>query len=491
MKNSCPGIAEASRLIKTKKLSPVELAKTVLEKISSLDGVINSFITVDEDAAIRAAQTAEKEAMRGEFRGPLHGIPIALKDLFAVGGMRMTCGSKILENFVPSYDSTVARKLTESGAVIIGKNNMDEFAMGSSNETSNFGPARNPWDTERVPGGSSGGCAAAVAAGLCPAAVGTDTGGSIRQPAAFCGVIGMKPTYGRVSRFGMVAFASSLDQAGPLARSVEDAAILLGAISGFDEKDSTSIDSPAPCAKDIEGGVKGMKIAVPREYFSAGVDGEVERSVRGAISDMESLGAEVTEISMPNTGYAVSAYYIIAPCEASSNLARYDGVRYGRRAENASSLEEMIVKTRSEGFGDEVKRRIMLGTHALSSGYYDAYYLKAQKVRTLISGDFKAAFEKADLIMTPTTPETAFKIGEKTDDPIRMYLSDALTIPANIAGIPAISVPCGLTKSNLPIGVQFIGRPFEESAILRAARAFESLGRFSAQEPPLLKSSGF
>ncbi len=481
MENTCPTIAEAARLIRRKELSPVELAKEALERIASLDGAINSFITVDEDAALSAAKTAEKETARGEFKSPLHGIPIALKDLFAVSGMRMTCGSKILENFVPSYDSTVARKLAEAGAVIIGKNNMDEFAMGSSNETSYFGLVRNPWDRERVPGGSSGGCAAAVAVGFCPGAVGTDTGGSIRQPAAFCGVVGMKPTYGRVSRFGMVAFASSLDQAGPFARSVEDSAILLNAIAGFDEKDSTSLDSPAPdFTANIGGGVKGMKIAVPRQYFNiGGMDGEVERSVRSAIDKMRALGAEVTEVSMPNTEYAVSAYYIIAPCEASSNLARYDGVRYGRRAENVLSLKEMTVRSRSEGFGEEVKRRIMLGTHALSSGYYDAYYLKAQKVRTLISEEFKSVFEKADVIMTPTTPEAAFKIGEKTDDPIRMYLSDALTIPANIAGIPAISVPCGVTDSGLPIGVQFIGKPFDEAGILRAAYAFEGVGRFA------------
>lgn len=485
MENTCPGIAEASRLIRAGELSPAKLTENVLERISSLDGAINSFITVDADSALRAAQTAAEEAARGRFRGPLHGIPVALKDLFAVRGMRMTCGSRILENFVPSYDSTVARKLARAGAVIIGKNNMDEFAMGSSNETSGFGPVRNPWDGERVPGGSSGGCAAAVAAGLCPGAVGTDTGGSIRQPAAFCGVVGMKPTYGRVSRFGMVAFASSLDQAGPLARSVEDAAVLLNAISGFDEKDSTSFDAPAPdCAAGIGAGVRGMKIAAPREYFGIdGMDGEVERSVRDAVRGMEDLGAEVTEISMPKTKYAVAAYYIIAPCEASSNLARYDGARYGRRAEKAASFREMAAASRSEGFGDEVKRRIMLGTHALSSGYYDAYYLKAQKVRTLIIAEFRDAFEKADMIIAPTTPEAAFRMGEKTGDPIRMYLSDALTIPANIAGLPAVSVPCGLTSSGLPIGVQFIGKPFEEAAVLRAARAFESLGRFPADFP--------
>lgn len=470
-----PGITEAAKLIRAKQLSPVELTKSLLEKISSLDGEINSFVTVDEKSALRSAETAEKEMAKGELKSPLHGIPIALKDLFAVGGMRMTCGSKILENFVPSYDSEVAKKLAEAGAVIIGKNNMDEFAMGSSNETSNFGIVRNPLDKKRVPGGSSGGCAAAVAAGLCCGAVGTDTGGSIRQPASFCGVVGMKPTYGRVSRFGMVAFASSLDQAGPLAGSVEDAAILLKAISGFDEKDSTSVDIPVPdYAAEIADGIKGLKIAVPKEYLGIdGMDAEVERSVSDAIGKMENLGAEITEISMPNTKYAVSAYYIIAPCEASSNLARYDGVRYGRRSENPSSLKEMIKKTRSEGFGDEVKRRIMLGTHALSSGYYDAYYLKAQKVRTLISGEFKSVFEKADLIMAPTTPETAFKIGEKTGDPIRMYLSDALTIPANIAGLPAISVPCGRTEAGLPVGVQFIGKPFDETGVLRAAYNFE------------------
>ena len=485
MKDRFPGIAEAARLIETGEASPTDLVRAAAERISALDGELNCFIGFDGEAALAAAKTAEKEIAAGGGRSPLHGVPVALKDLFAVSGMRLTCGSRILENFTPGYDSGVSERLKRAGAVIIGKNNMDEFAMGSSNETSYFGPVKNPWDTGRVPGGSSGGCAAAVAAGMCSGSVGTDTGGSIRQPAAFCGVVGMKPTYGRVSRFGMVAFASSLDQAGPLARSVEDAAILLGAISGFDEKDSTSRDTPVPdFLAELNGGVRGLKIAAPREYFSiGGMDGEVESCVRAALKDMESLGAEIVDISMPHTGYAVSAYYVIAPCEASSNLARYDGVRYGRRAGGADSLEEMIVRSRTGGFGEEVKRRIMLGTHALSSGYYDAYYLKAQKVKTLINEEFNAAFEKADLIMTPTAPEAAFKLGEKTDDPIRMYLSDALTIPANIAGIPAISVPCGLTKSGLPIGAQIIGKRFEEQTVLRAARALESTGRFDGLHP--------
>lgn len=490
MKDNFPGIAEAARLIKTGGASPVDLARAAAERVSALDGELNCFVGFDGEAAIAAAKAAEKEIAAGGIKSPLHGVPVALKDLFAVKGMRLTCGSKILENFVPGYDSGVAERLKNAGAVIIGKNNMDEFAMGSSNETSYFGPVKNPWDTARVPGGSSGGCAAAVAAQMCCGAVGTDTGGSIRQPAAFCGVVGMKPTYGRVSRFGMVAFASSLDQAGPLARSVEDAAILLGAISGFDEKDSTSRDISVPdlsapdFAAGINDGIKGLKIAVPAEYFNiGGMDGEVETCVRAALKDMESLGAEIVDISMPNTGYAVSAYYVIAPCEASSNLARYDGVRYGRRAEGADSLEEMITASRSEGFGEEVKRRIMLGTHALSSGYFDAYYLKAQKVKTLINGEFNAAFEKADLIMTPTAPEAAFKLGEKTGDPIKMYLSDALTIPANIAGVPAISVPCGLTKQGLPIGAQIIGKRFDEQTVIRAARALESTGRFDGIRP--------
>ena len=485
MKDRFPGIAEAARLIKAGEASPTDLVRTAAERIAGIDGELNCFIGFDADAALAAAKIAEKEIAAGGARGALHGVPVALKDLFAVSGMPLTCGSRILENFVPGYDSGVAERLRRAGAVIIGKNNMDEFAMGSSNETSYFGAVKNPWDTARVPGGSSGGCAAAVAAEMCCGAVGTDTGGSIRQPAAFCGVVGMKPTYGRVSRFGMVAFASSLDQAGPLARSVEDAAILLGAISGFDEKDSTSRDTPAPdLLAELNGGVRGLKIAAPREYFNiGGMDGEVENCVREALKDMESLGAEIVDISMPNTGYAVSAYYVIAPCEASSNLARYDGVRYGRRAGDAQSLEEMIVKSRSEGFGEEVKRRIMLGTHALSSGYYDAYYLKAQKVKTLITEEFYTAFEKADLIMTPTAPEAAFKLGEKTGDPIKMYLSDALTIPANIAGVPAISVPCGLTKSGLPIGAQIIGRRFDEQTVIRAARALESTGRFDGLRP--------
>ena len=461
----------------------MELTELFLERISAEDGKINSYITVWEKAAVEAARKAEKQISEGNYLGPLHGVPIALKDIFVTKNSRTTCGSKMLRDFVAPYNSTVAEKLLASGSVILGKNNMDEFAMGSSNETSYFGPVKNPWDTDRVPGGSSGGSAAATVANLCVASVGTDTGGSIRQPGSLCGVVGMKPTYGRVSRFGMIAFASSLDQAGPIAKTVEDAAIILSSIAGYDPLDSTSVNLPtADYSNALSADIKGLRVGIPKEYFVSGMDPEVEKSVREAITKLETLGAEIVEISLPHSRYAVSTYYIIAPSEASSNLARYDGVRYTYRCENTETLRDLFFRSRSEGFGDEVKRRIMLGTYALSTGYYDAYYLKAQKARTLIIRDFEDAWEKVDVIASATSPETAFGIGEKTDDPLKMYLSDVLTIPCNIAGLPGISVPCGFSSEKLPIGLQIMGKPFDEQTVLNAAYAYEQSTKWYEKE---------
>ena len=476
-------IKETATLIEKREASPVELAELFLERISAEDGKINSYITVWEKAAVEAARKAEKQISEGNYLGPLHGVPIALKDIFVTKDSRTTCGSKMLRDFVAPYNSTVAERLLASGSVILGKNNMDEFAMGSSNETSYFGPVNNPWDTDRVPGGSSGGSAAATAANLCVASVGTDTGGSIRQPGSLCGVVGMKPTYGRVSRFGMIAFASSLDQAGPIAKTVEDAAIILSSIAGYDPLDSTSVNLPTTdYASALSTDIKGLRVGIPKEYFVSGMDPEVEKSVREAITKLETLGAEIVEISLPHSRYAVSTYYIIAPSEASSNLARYDGVRYTYRCENTETLRDLFFRSRSEGFGDEVKRRIMLGTYALSTGYYDAYYLKAQKARTLIIRDFEDAWEKVDVIASATSPETAFGIGEKTDDPLKMYLSDVLTIPCNIAGLPGISVPCGFSSEKLPIGLQIMGKPFDEQTVLNAAYAYEQSTKWYEKE---------
>ncbi len=476
-------IKETAGLIERREASPVELTELFLERIFAEDGKINSYITVWEKAAVEAARKAEKQISEGNYLGPLHGVPIALKDIFVTKDSRTTCGSKMLRDFVAPYNSTVAERLLASGSVILGKNNMDEFAMGSSNETSYFGPVNNPWDTDRVPGGSSGGSAAATAANLCVASVGTDTGGSIRQPGSLCGVVGMKPTYGRVSRFGMIAFASSLDQAGPIAKTVEDAAIILSSIAGYDPLDSTSVNLPTTdYANALSADIKGLRVGIPKEYFVSGMDPEVEKSVREAITKLETLGAKIVEISLPHSRYAVSTYYIIAPSEASSNLARYDGVRYTYRCENAETLRDLFFRSRSEGFGDEVKRRIMLGTYALSTGYYDAYYLKAQKARTLIIRDFEDAWGKVDVIASATSPETAFGIGEKTDDPLKMYLSDVLTIPCNIAGLPGISVPCGFSSEKLPIGLQIMGKPFDEQTVLNAAYAYEQSTKWYEKE---------
>ncbi|MDT8317036.1 MAG: Asp-tRNA(Asn)/Glu-tRNA(Gln) amidotransferase subunit GatA [bacterium] len=476
-------IHEARKKLDNKELSSVELTKAILDRIEKTEEKINSYVTVASDEAMKGAKAADEMIASGEAK-PLTGIPLAIKDIFCTKGLRTTCSSKMLHNFVPPYDATAISRLKAAGAVLVGKTNMDEFAMGSSTETSHFRTTKNPWDITRIPGGSSGGSATSVSADQCIASLGTDTGGSIRQPASLCGIVGLKPTYGRVSRYGVIAFASSLDQVGPMTKDVEDSAILLGSIAGFDPKDSTSIKTDVPDYKAmLTGDINGLKIGVPKEYFVDGMDAGVEQAVRKSIDDMKSMGAEIVEISLPHTEYAVAVYYIVAPAEASSNLARFDGVKYGHRAPEADSLIDMYKKTRSEGFGQEVKRRIMLGTYALSAGYYDAYYLKAQKVRTLIARDFKEAFEKCDVIVTPTTPTTAFCIGEKNDDPLQMYLSDILTISCNLAGIPGISIPCGFSKEGLPIGLQILGNHFDEVTILRAAHSYEQSTAWHKERP--------
>ncbi len=450
------------------------VTEAVLGRIKAVDKKVSAYITVTEDIARKQAEEADKRFAAKKSGSPLLGIPIAVKDNMCAEGIKTTCGSKILGNFVPPYDATVVRKLKQAGYVLCGKPNMDEFAMGSSTENSGFFITKNPWDLARIPGGSSGGSAAAVAAGECIGALGSDTGGSIRQPAACCGVVGLKPTYGRVSRFGLVAFASSLDQIGPITRDVTDAALLLNVIAGHDPKDSTSADIAVPdFTKVLKKDVKGLKVGIPKEYFIEGMDPEVERAVRDAVKTLEGLGAKAVEVSLPHTAYAVATYYILATSEASSNLARYDGVKYGFRTQNPKDLMDMYVKTRSQGFGPEVKRRIMLGTYALSAGYYEAYYKKGQQVRTLIKRDFDEAFKSVDVIATPTAPTAAFKIGEKSADPLQMYLSDIFTISVNLAGIPGISIPCGFTKDNLPIGLQLLGRHFDEEKILHFAYAYE------------------
>jgi aspartyl-tRNA(Asn)/glutamyl-tRNA(Gln) amidotransferase subunit A len=452
----------------------VEITERVLGNIDRRDPLINAYLLVMREQALRKAEEVDKKIKVGKPIHPLAGIPVALKDLLCMAGTETTCASKILKGFIAPYNATVVEKLLAADAVIVGKTNLDEFAMGSSTENSAFGTTRNPWDIDRAPGGSSGGSAAAVAAGEAVMALGSDTGGSIRQPASFCGISGLKPTYGRVSRFGLVAFASSLDQIGPMTRDVRDTAILLNAIAGHDPSDSTSAEVDCPdFTSNLNGDAKGLRIGVPREYFQEGLDPEVEARVKSALKLYEGLGAEIIEVSLPHYSYALAVYYIIAPAEASSNLARYDGVKYGFRAPEHDSLIDMYYKTKSAGFGTEVKRRIMLGTFALSSGYYDAYYLKAQKVRTLIKNDFDRAFEKCDVLVAPTAPTPAFKIGEKTEDPLQMYLSDICTLSVNLTGLPGISIPCGFSSSGLPIGMQIIGKPFDEQTLLGAAHAYE------------------
>ena len=458
--------------LRARKVSSVELVRACLPRIEASQSSLNAFVTVTAEQALAQAQAADRELAAGRG-GPLAGVPIGHKDLFCTAGVRTTCGSRMLENFVAPYDATVVARLQAAGAVMLGKLNMDEFAMGSSNETSYFGPVRNPWNTDLVPGGSSGGCAAAVAARLVPAATATDTGGSIRQPAAFCGVTGIKPTYGRVSRYGMIAFASSLDQGGVIAQTAEDCARVLRSMAGFDPRDSTSVDIPVPdYLAGLDAPLAGVRIGLLKEFFDTGLEADYERRVREALAVFERLGARLCELSLPNIPRSVPAYYVVAPAECSSNLARYDGVRFGHRCRNPRDLTDLYKRSRSEGFGAEVKRRIMTGTYVLSAGYYDAYYLKAQRVRRLIAADFERAFAEVDLLMGPTTPTTAFALGAKSADPITMYLNDIYTISANLAGLPAMSVPCGFA-GGLPVGLQIIGPHFAEQRLLQAAHRFQ------------------
>ena len=478
-------ISEAHKLLKDKQISSVELTKSCLDRIEKLEPQVKAIVTFTGDLALEQAKKADEMIADGNCK-PLTGVPAMIKDVICTKGVKTTCSSKMLENFVPPYNATVMEKLNAEGMVMVGKANMDEFAMGSSTENSAFFTTRNPWDLSRVPGGSSGGSAAAVACGEAIYALGSDTGGSIRQPASFCSVTGLKPTYGRVSRYGLVAFASSLDQIGPFTHDVSDAALVLNAISGFDNNDSTSVDVPVPdYTKCLTGDIKGMRIGVPKEYFVEGMQKEVEDAVKASIAKLEELGAVIDwNVSLPSTPYALAVYYIIAPSEASANLARYDGVKYGFSYKDTDNMWEAMEKTREIGFGPEVKRRIMLGTYALSAGYYDAYYLKAQKVRTLIRREFDSAFEKYDALVTPTTPTVPFKIGEKAQDPIQMYLSDIFTIPINIAGVPAITVPGGFADG-LPIGLQVIGKPFAEETILKVAHAYQQVTDWHKQKPKI------
>ncbi len=474
---------ELAAKIKKREISSTEAARAFLGRIASVDPQVKAFITVMEKEALARAKAIDDRIARGEDAGPLAGVPVAIKDNLMITGARTTCSSRILGNYSAPYNAFVIERLRDAGAVFIGKTNLDEFAMGSSTENSAMGATRNPWNTDCIPGGSSGGSAAAVAAGMAPVALGSDTGGSIRQPAACCGVVGMKPTYGRVSRYGLVAFASSLDQIGPFSRTVEDNALLLRIISGYDRQDSTCADMAVPdYSALLKKNIKGLRIGLPKEYFIEGIDPEIKDAIRKAVAALESLGAKTVEISLPHTEYAVAVYYIIAPSEASANLARYDGVRYGFRAECGNLLEE-YQKTRGQGFGPEVKRRIMLGTYALSAGYYEAYYGKAQKVRTLIRRDFEKAFEQVDIIATPTAPTPAFKIGEKSADPLQMYLSDIFTISCNLAGLPGMSLPCGFTSAGLPVGLQILGRPFGEETVLRTGYHYEQSAEWHRKHP--------
>ena len=471
--------------LQARQVSSVEITNSFLDRIESTDQSINAFITVTKEQALLDAAAADQRIAAGNC-APLTGIPVALKDIFLTEGVRTTCASKMLDNFIAPYDATAWTRMKSQGAVLLGKLNQDEFAMGSSCENSAFGPTRNPWNKDHIPGGSSGGSAAAIAAQQAVATLGTDTGGSIRQPASHCGCVGLKPTYGRVSRYGVIAYASSLDQVGPMTRDVTDAALLLGVIAGYDPKDSTSVDCPVPdYTAALQQGVKGLTIGLPKEYFIDGLDADVQQAMEQAIAVYRQLGAEFVEVSLPHTNYAVATYYLIATAEASSNLARYEGVRFGHRAKDTAGLIDLMMQSRSEGFGAEVKRRIMLGTYALSSGYYDAYYIKAQKVRTLIQQDFSEAFRSVDLLLTPVAATPAFRIGEKTADPLQMYLSDIFTIPDNLAGICGISVPTGISSNGLPIGLQLLGRPFGEETILRAAFDFEQATQWHTKKAAL------
>ncbi len=475
-------IAQLAESLQKGEFSSEELTRTYLDRIEKLDSQVNAYVTVTVEQALAAAKAADARIKAGTA-GPLTGIPIAHKDIFCTDGVRTSCGSKMLDNFVAPYDATVVSRFKEAGVVMLGKTNMDEFAMGSSNETSYYGAVRNPWDLNAVPGGSSGGSAAVVAARLAAASTGTDTGGSIRQPAALCGITGLKPTYGLVSRYGMIAFASSLDQAGPMAQSAEDCAIMLGAMAGFDERDSTSVERPATDYRvGLNNPLAGLKIGLPKEYFGEGLDADVARVVEAAIAEYKKMGAEVVEISLPNTSLAVPVYYVVAPAECSSNLSRFDGVRFGYRCEDPKDLMDLYKRSRGEGFGPEVKRRIMIGTYVLSAGYYDAYYLKAQKARQLISDDFKSAFEQVDVIMGPTAPTFAFNLGEKSDDPVTMYLSDIYTIAANLAGLPGMSIPAGFV-GNRPVGLQLIGNYFDEARLLNVAHKYQQVSDWHSRVP--------
>jgi len=480
-------IHELHDLLVKKEVTSREVTEALYRRIREVEGKVKAYLILTEEEAFRQADQADSKIAKGKEIGDLAGVPMGLKDILCTKGIQTTCGSKILEGYIPFYDGTVIKKLRESDAVFLGKLNMDEFAMGSSTENSGFHVTHNPWDLRRIPGGSSGGSAAAVAADECIGALGTDTGGSIRQPAACCGVVGLKPTYGRVSRYGLVAFASSLDQIGPITKDVKDCAILMNAISGYDPCDSTSVNAEVPDFKQsLINDVKGIRIGIPEEYFMEGMDAEVDRSVRDAIDSFRKWGADVQRVSLPHTEYAVAIYYIIATAEASSNLARYDGVKYGFRSKGYRDLMEMYTQTRAKGFGKEVKRRIILGTYVLSAGYYDAYYRKASQVRSLIKNDFEEAFRKADVILSPTAPTPAFRIGEKTGNPLQMYLSDIHTIPVNMAGIPAISIPCGFNREGLPIGLQIMGKHLDEGMLLRVAYTFEQNTDFHLKKPTLI-----
>jgi aspartyl-tRNA(Asn)/glutamyl-tRNA(Gln) amidotransferase subunit A len=478
-------LTEIHNKLQNKELSVTDLVDQAFTRISETEDRVKAFITLDEEGARSSAKVLDDKLAAGDTRGLLFGLPVGIKDNIVTEGLRTTCASQFLSNFTPVYDATVVGKLRAADTITIGKLNMDEFAMGGSNENSSFYPVRNPWNLDRVPGGSSGGSAAAVAAGEAYFALGSDTGGSIRQPASYCGVVGLKPTYGLVSRFGLVAFASSLDQIGPLTKNVEDSAYVLQAIAGYDQMDSTSAKVDVPdYLSALSGDIAGLRIAVPKEYLGEGVDAEVRETILNALKALEALGATWDEVSLPHTDYAVATYYLLASSEASSNLARFDGVRYGVRSDNAGSLIDLYHESRSQGFGDEVKRRIMLGTYALSSGYYDAYYLKAQKARTLIKQDFDKVFEQYDVIIGPTAPTTAFKLGTQVDDPLTMYLNDILTIPVSLAGVPAVSVPCGFADG-LPVGMQIIGKAFDESTVLRVAHAYEQNTEHHKRRPEL------
>lgn len=480
--------AEVLSALENRDISSIELTQAYLSRIDALNGQLNAVITVDHEGALAAAKDADNARQRGEG-GVLNGVPLLHKDIFCTSGLRTTCASRMLENFTPPYDATVVSKLKAAGAITLGKTNMDEFAMGSSNETSYFGPAHNPWDLSCVPGGSSGGSAAAIAAGLAPLSTGTDTGGSIRQPASLCGVTGLKPTYGRVSRFGIIAFASSLDQAGPMTRTVEDAALMLNAMCGLDPNDSTSADMPVPNFHDaLTGDLKGLRIGLPKQYFSELLDDTVANKIQDALKELEAEGATLVDVDLPHTQEGIATYYVIAPAEASANLARYDGVRFGHRCDDPTDLMDLYARSRSEGFGSEVQRRILVGTYALSAGFYDAYFKKAQQVRRIISNDFKQAFDQCDLIAGPSAPGVAFSAGAKSHDPIAMYMEDVYTLSVNLAGLPGLSVPAGLING-LPIGLQLIGRAFDEATLLKAGHRFQLRTDHHRLAPPLAEIS--